>query len=433
MIGAGDRGAGAYVPLLLENPALGSIVAVAERDAGRRAAFAARFGLGEDACFSEAREVLEKPRFADFVLIATPDDQHVEPAMAALEAGYHVLLEKPMAVREADCEGLVAASERSGRLLQICHVLRYAPLYTAVKGILESGEIGEIVTIQHAENVSYWHYAHSYCRGNWRNREASSPMILAKSCHDLDLLYWWAGAEPVRLTSIERPTELCEKNAPAEAPGACIEGCPHEATCPYDAVSMYRDLTPLLLDLRKKSRLEADDAQPVDRPRVEGWKDWPVAVMTADASPEGIERALRETRYGRCVYRIGDNDQPSSQHVGIQFANGVSAGFTMHSTSCREGRTTRIDGTRGTLEAGFFNNEQHLVVHDHKTGRHRSVALDSVVGLHGGADPRLFRAFLEAVRGGREPGTTARESLWSHRLAFAADRCAREGIVACWG
>jgi len=432
VIGAGDRGANAYVPLLLEYPELGRVVAVAERNPERRVAFGKRFGLEEGMCFEEARELLERPRLADFALIATQDSQHVEPARRALELGYHVLLEKPMALCEADCVELARASERSGKLLQICHVLRYAPLYQALKAVLDSGEIGQVVTIQHSENVSYWHYAHSYCRGNWRNRTDSSPMILAKSCHDLDLLYWLAGAPPVRLTSIERATELCEENAPPDAPDYCIDGCSHAATCPYDAVSMYRDLTPLLLDLRMKSQAGRNGEEPVEIPKATGWKGWPVAVMTGDTSPEGVERALRETRYGRCVYRIGDNDQPSSQHVDVRFANGVNASFTMHSTSYREGRETRIDGTLGSLVAGFYNTEQHAVVHDHKSGRQREVELESFAGLHGGSDPQLFLAFLAAIRGERQPGTTVLESLWSHRMAFAADRCAREGRVANW-
>ncbi len=433
VIGAGDRGANAYVPLLLERPELGSIVAVAERNPERRAAFAKQHGLEAGACFAKASELLAKPRLADFALIATPDPHHVEPALGALERGYHVLLEKPMAVNEPDCEALVEASERSGKLLQICHVLRYAPLYQALKQAIDAGEIGDIVTIQHSENVSYWHYAHSYCRGNWRNRTASSPMILAKSCHDLDLLYWLCGAQPVRLTSIERPTELREANAPTDAPSYCIEGCPHAETCPYDAVSMYRHLTPLLLDLHKKNGPGVNDDPSSDIPRAANWKGWPVSAITEDPSPKGVDRALRETRYGRCVYRVGDNDQPSSQQVGVQFANGVNASFTMHSTSHREGRETRIDGTRGTLVAGFYNTEQHATLHDHKTGRMRELTLDSSAGRHGGADPRLFEDFLGAVRSGRTPETSAGESVWSHRMAFAADRCARQGVVARWG
>jgi predicted dehydrogenase len=414
VIGAGERGANAYLPLLRDEPGLARIVAVAEPDASRRTGFAERFGIAPDRCFQDHRELLSQPALADFALIATPDHEHLEPALRALERGYHVLLEKPMATREADCERLVAAAEQSGRLLQVCHVLRYAPLYQAIKRVIDSGELGDVVTIQHSENVSYWHYAHSYARGHWRSRSASSPMILAKSCHDLDLLCWFAQAAPVRLTSLERPTELCE------------------------AVAMYRDLTPILLDLKRETRppratdaaasTEPDDAPPKAR----GWTSWPVSVLGPDTSPEGIERALRESRYGRCVYRIGDNDQPSSQQVGVRFANGVVAGFSMHSTSHREGRETRIDGTRGSLVAGFYTLEQFAEVTHHKTGRSRRVALERATGLHGGADPRLFRAFLAALRGEGGVVTSARESLWSHRMAFAADRCAREARVAVW-
>jgi len=407
-------------------------VAVAEPDAARRSSFAERYGVDAGGRFASARDLFERPRLADFALIATPDALHVEPAVQALERGYHVLLEKPMAVTEGDCERLVRASERAGRILQICHVLRYAPLYRAVKQVIDSGEIGDVVTIQHSENVSTWHYAHSYCRGHWRNRAESSPMILAKSCHDLDLLYWLAAAPPARLTSLERPTELCEANAPEGAPEFCIQGCPHSDACAYDAVAMYRDLTPLLLDLRRRVNLADEDAPPPEPPRASGWKGWPVAVITGDTTPEGVERALRETRYGRCVYRVGDNDQPSSQNVDVLFANGVNASFTMHSTSDREGRETRIDGTRGSLRAGFYTLEQTVEVTHHKTGARRAVPLELQAGAHGGSDPMLFRAFLAAVSGGSEPVTTARESLWSHRMAFAADRCAREGVVARW-
>ncbi|MFQ5699975.1 MAG: Gfo/Idh/MocA family protein, partial [Myxococcota bacterium] len=97
------------MPLLLREPELGSIVAVAEPDPERRAIFAKRFGLARDACFTDSGELLEEPRLADFALIATQDQDHVEPTLAALERGYDVLLEKPMALDEGDCERLVEA------------------------------------------------------------------------------------------------------------------------------------------------------------------------------------------------------------------------------------------------------------------------------------------------------------------------------------
>jgi len=435
VIGAGARGADAYVPLLLERPELGRIVAVAEADPQRRHAFAERHGLPAEACFESDRALLAQPRLADFALVATQDAHHFEPALAALEAGYHVLLEKPMATREDECERLVAAAERHGRVLQICHVLRCAPLYRAIKAVLDSGEIGRVVTIQHSENVSYWHYAHSYCRGAWRNRTQSSPMILAKSCHDLDLLHWLAGAPPERLSSFERETLLCAANAPENAPERCIDGCEHASTCPYDAVAMYRDMTPLLLDVGRRTAALTDAVPqtPGAPPVASGWPGWPVSVITGDPSPEGVLRALRETRYGLCAYRVGDNDQPSSQTVNVRFRSGVNASFTMHSTSYREGRETRIDGTRGSLVAGFYNVEQWLRVFDHKSGSVRAVDLQSAAGLHGGADPLLFEGFLEAVRGDAASSATAAEALWSHRMAFAADRSAREGCVVTWG
>lgn len=431
VIGAGNRGADAYASLLLAEPELARIVAVAEPNAARREAFAVRYGVPANACFAGYEELFAARSVrADFALIATPDALHTEPALKALQAGYAVLLEKPMAATEPECEALVAAAESTGNLLQICHVLRYAPLYVAVKEIVSSGEIGRIVTIQHSENVSYWHYAHSYARGNWRSKGGSSPMILAKSCHDLDILYWLAGTPPVRLTSLERPTELRAENAPEGAPAFCIDGCAHSDTCPYDAVAMYRDASPLLIDIKKRTQAEANDGSEV--PRATGWKSWPVSVITEDATPEGVEEALRTTRYGRCVYRVGDNDQPSSHQVGILFENGVNASFTMHSTSHREGRETRIDGTRGSIVAGFYNLQNTVTVHDHKTGATRYLELPDAAGSHGGSDPKLFRAFLAAVRGEAPPMTSAAESMWSHRMAFAADRSARDATVATW-
>lgn len=430
VVGAGDRGANAYVSLLRSEPGLARIVAVAEPNADRRQRFAESHGIPAEARFADYHDLFSRGRVGDFALVATPDALHAEPARLALEAGHAVLLEKPMAPTETECEELVRTATRTGNILQVCHVLRYAPLYAAMKQVVEAGEIGDVVTIQHSENVSYWHYAHAYCRGNWRNRKASTPMILAKSCHDLDLLFWLAGAAPRRLTSLERPTELCEANAPPGAPERCVDGCSHADTCPYDAVAMYRDVSPVLLDVRKRTHEEP--AFDGDVPRAAGWKGWPVSVITDDLSREGVDRALRESRYGRCVYRVGDNDQPSSQHVGIAFGNGVNASFTMHSTSHREGRETRIDGTRGSIVAGFYNVETWLRVHDHKSGRSRDVELPAAAGTHGGADPRLFRAFLAAVRGETPPITSAAESMWSHRMAFAADRAAREGSVVEW-
>jgi predicted dehydrogenase len=444
VIGAGDRGANAYVPYLLRHPEEGRIVAVAEPDAARRAAFAGRFGLPPAAQFDDWRDLLAGPQRADFAVVATPDADHFEPARLAMQEGYHVLLEKPMAVSEEECRELVRVAAECRRVLQVCHVLRYAPFYRRIKDIIASGALGDLVTIQHSENVSYFHYAHSYCRGSWRNVAESSPMILAKSCHDLDLLCWFADSEPARLSSLARPSELREENAPEGAPLHCSEGCVHAPVCPYDAVASYREVEPLMLDVgstrrpfwlgpaarafvRIRRRL-LRNASPGLESRLR-WRGWPTSVITNDLSSEGLATALSSTRYGRCVYRIGDNDQVSSQNVIVLFRNGVNATFTMHGSSHREGRETRIDGTRGSLQGGFYNVERRLELTDHKTGRRRSIRFPASISQHGGGDHRLFAGFLAAARGEAAALTSAEEALMSHLMAFAADRAQRDGTV----
>jgi predicted dehydrogenase len=209
------------------------------------------------------------------------------------------------------------------------------------------------VSIQLAENVAFWHYAHSYARGH--TRRSVVPWLLQKSCHDLDLLAWMAGAPAASVSSFLRPTELTDANAPEGAPDYCIEGCPHAETCPYDAVATYRDLTPVLSDLAMaerpiglglaakglrsaRPRLMASGLPDAAKQRLEWWR-WPVAAVTDDHTPEGLDHALRTTRWGRCAYKVGDNDQPSAQTVSIRFTNGVLANFTLQSNSHRTMRT----------------------------------------------------------------------------------------------
>ena len=447
VVGAGNRGAGAYLPYLRTHRDEARIVAVAEPIAERRDAFAKRHGLDPARCFSDYRELFARDRMADFALIATGDELHVEPALQALDRGYHVLLEKPMALREEACHALVDAADRADRILQVCHVLRYAPLFAALHRRIRDGRIGDVVAIQLSENVSTWHYAHSYCRGHWRNAARTAPLILAKSCHDLDILYWLAGAEPVSLQSFARPTELCARNLPDGAPERCIDGCPHSETCPYDAVALYLESRPLGIDLAKTRRAGIRGAllralvagrNPLARSRWPAvreavrWREWPVSTIAEDTTRKGIEHALRATRYGRCVYRIGDNDQPSAQTVDVRFANDVVASFTLHGHSHREGREIRVDGTRGSLVGRFHLIEQWLEHHDHKTGRVEALRFRAGGSDHGGGDHRLFAGFLASLRGDAAPLTSARESLTSHRMAFAADRSSRDGNVVHW-
>ncbi|HLJ67689.1 MAG TPA: Gfo/Idh/MocA family oxidoreductase, partial [Chloroflexota bacterium] len=236
LVGAGARGTLAYGATALQHPETLRFVAVAEPNPERRARFARQHGLPAARCFATWEELLAEGRLAPALVCATLDRLHVAPAVAALEAGYDVLLEKPMAPTASECLAMVRAAESTGRLLMVCHVLRYAPFFATLHAIVSSGRLGEIVTIEHRENVAYWHMAHSYVRGNWRNAAISSPMILAKCCHDLDLIVWMTADNPVRrLHSFGSLSHFRPEQAPPGATERCTDGCPAAESCPFYA------------------------------------------------------------------------------------------------------------------------------------------------------------------------------------------------------
>jgi len=443
VVGAGDRGYDAYARLFLDEPDEGRIVGVAEPDSGRRSRFADRYSVPMSSCFAGWEELFAAPKMADFAIIATGDRYHVEPTLAAIAAGYHVLLEKPMALTVEDCEQLVAAATEAGVVLAVCHVYRFSNLFAELHRQIAAGAVGQVVTIQQSENVSFWHYAHSYVRGHTRRSEV--PWLLQKSCHDLDLISWMAGAPAKSVVSFLRPTELTDANAPAGAPDHCIDGCPHAETCPYNAVAIYRDLKPVLADLAMAERPIGlgpaakvlgkvrpkiiESSIPAVRKRGEWWR-WPVAAVTDDHTPEGLDHALRTSRWGRCAWKVGDNDQPSSQTVLVEFANGVNASFTLQSNSYRSMRQVRVDGTKGSIVAELHALDGWLRVADHATGRVKTIRVPTAYDGHGGGERPLFRDFLTAIRTGREPLASGTASLESHRIAFAAMRSAEgAGVV----
>src|SRR5579872_777399 len=240
LVGAGARGTLAYGATALQHPETLRFVAVAEPNPERRARFARQHGLPAARCFATWEELLAEGRLAPALVCATLDRLHVAPAVAALEAGYDVLLEKPMAPTASECLAMVRAAESTGRLLMVCHVLRYAPFFATLHAIVSSGRLGEIVTIEHRENVAYWHMAHSYVRGNWRNAAISSPMILAKCCHDLDLIVWMTADNPVRrLHSFGSLSHFRPEQAPPGATERCTDGCPAAESCPFYAPRVY--------------------------------------------------------------------------------------------------------------------------------------------------------------------------------------------------
>ncbi|WP_226900489.1 Gfo/Idh/MocA family protein [Nonomuraea phyllanthi] len=394
VVGAGSRGAGYAHHAAATGRA--RVVAVADPLDSRRDRFP------EAERYADWRDLAALPRRADAVIVATQDRDHVEPAVRFAELGYDVLLEKPMAVSEEDCRAIVAAAERSGAIFAVCHVLRYTPYTRALKALLDTGRIGEIVSIQHLEPVGWWHQAHSYVRGNWRRADESTFMLLAKSCHDLDWLVHLTGRRVARVSSFGGLRHFRPEHRPEGAADRCLD-CSVEAACPYSAKRIYLPLA--------------------------GREVWPLSVLTDDVSERGVLEALRTGPYGRCVYAC-DNDVVDHQVVNLEFEGGTTASFTMTAFTPALHRQTRIFGTRGSIDG----DGERLTVHDFVTGRSETVDTrpggDATArGGHGGGDEGLVEAFLAAVatRDGSSILSSPGESLHSHLVAWAAERSRLRG------
>ncbi len=391
VLGAGSRGFYSYGQWILKHADQIQVVAVAEPDPVRRERFAQAHQLPADRVFANHNDLFAQGQLAAGLINATLDHLHVETTLGALQAGYDVLLEKPMATTPHDCVRLVRAAEKAGRMLSICHVMRYSPFYMTLYETLHSGDVGEIMTVDHRENVAFWHQAHSFVRGNWGNSKRSSPMILAKSCHDMDILFWLLGQRVERLSSFGSLAHFRAENAPPDAPERCTDGCPHWETCLYYAPRFY---------LRDHS-------------------GWPVNVITADLSYEGRMEALRNGPYGRCIYRC-DNDVVDHMTINMLFETGLTATFTMHAFSHENCRTMRYDGVKASLRG--HGGKGDLVLYDFSTRRERTIPIPTAGGGHGGGDNGVMTAFVKALQGDRAAlHTTARDSLESHLMAFAAE------------
>lgn len=387
MIGAGIRGAQVYAPYALNHPEQLQFVAVAEPNYTRRTTFAQQHSLSSEQVYHDWHEVLQKPCFADVVFICTQDQMHYELAMMALKRGYHVLLEKPISPSPMECLELEQMARQCNRLLIVCHVLRYTPFWSSIQQIVQAGTIGQVIDIQMRENIGYAHMAHSYVRGNWNSSQTSSPMILSKSCHDLDLISWLMGHDCERITSFGSLLHFKKENAPEGATKYCSDGCPHAETCCYVDYRYY------LGEGRRRA-----------------------SHFTTELSDERIVQELRQSQYGRCVYHC-DNDVVDHQNVNMQFMNGATASFSLSAFTHDSSRVLQISGTRGEIRGDM--SKQSFTVYDFQSGERQEHCVKDEG--HEGIDIML-RELCHHVSGySSDELTSARASLQSHMMAFAAE------------
>ncbi|MBI5370937.1 MAG: Gfo/Idh/MocA family oxidoreductase [Sphingobacteriales bacterium] len=395
--GAGNRG-NVYGNYAAAYPDQLDIVGVAEPIALRNERYAKKHNIEDKNRFHTWEEVFSRPKFADAVIISTPDNLHFGPCMAALNMGYDVLLEKPISPSEQECRDILALAKKKNRIVAVCHVLRYAPYFIKLKEMMHNGSIGEIISIQHLEPIMHVHMSHSYVRGNWHNSKETTPIILAKSCHDLDILKWMLEKHCQQISAFGDLKWFRKENAPEGSTDRCVGGCKVEATCPYSAKRIYYD---------KRSWLHHFD-------------------LPEDKSKQGdaIMEYLKNSNYGKCVYRM-DNDQPDHYTTNILFENSVSAAFSMEAFTSYEGRRTRVMGSMGDI-VGDMTSFTHT---DFRTGKVTEWKQDS--DGHGGGDWRLVADWVQAVSA-QDPSllsSTIDASIESHVMGFAAEKSRKEMVT----
>ncbi|WP_404455559.1 Gfo/Idh/MocA family oxidoreductase [Virgibacillus necropolis] len=391
VIGAGDRGARAYAPYALEYPNELKIVAVAEPNDERRNKFKDAHNIQAKDCFTSWQDMLGSGKVADIAIVCTLDRFHYEPTIKALELGYHVLLEKPMSPDPKECIEMERVAKKYKRQLTICHVLRYTEFWSTIKKVISEGKIGDVVSLQLNENVEVMHMSHSFVRGNWNNKEKSSPMILQKSCHDMDIISYVMDKTCKRISSYGSLMHFREENAPEDAPKRCLDGCPVESECAFHAGRYYLG-------------------------EGRGW----ARKFTEDDSNEAIIKALNETSYGKCVYQ-SDNNVVDHQVVNMEFEDGATATFSMCGFTREQTRIVQIMGTKGEIRGNMEDNS--ISIFDFLTKHETTIRFDQPVGGHGGGDNGIIRSFLRDIEqiGENKSRSSAAVSLRSHLMAFAAE------------
>ena len=386
IIGCGWRGQ-VFAEYAKTHPEEMRVLAIADKKEHLREKMKKEYNVEDKYIFEDYHDLFAQGKIGDAIFIATQDNQHIEPSLMALEVGYrNLMVEKPID-RDIDlCNMLNKKAQEYDAKVQICHSLRFSPFYRKMKEIIDSGVIGKVMNINQEEGVGYYHHAHSYVRGDWRREDTSSPMIMAKCCHDMDLVLYLTGSHAVEVSSYGVDGYFSEKNAPDGSSARCID-CNVREDCPFNAMKIY-------------SERESFYSSAVEK---EGFVD--------------LETAMREGRYGRCVFRC-DNNVVDHQSANILFENGTTATLTMNAFTKLDNRETRIMGTLGELSGSFGEN---VITVKPFLGEVYQVEVEQIDSGHGGADTVVVADFLASVRGEKEMCTPIDISIESHAMCHAAE------------
>ena len=398
IIGYGGRGR-LYSSILKDKEA--EIVAICDCDKEKLNLAKKELGISDNSLYSSEEEFFERGKIADILFICTQDDLHFGHAIKGLKCGYDLLLEKPIACSMQECKTIEETAKKLNRNIFVCHVLRYTPFFTEIKKQLDSGKFGKVMSLSMTENVAYWHQAHSYVRGNWNNDNHATPMIIAKCCHDLDLISWFMDDTCERVSSFGELSVYKRENAPKNSAEYCLD-CGLKDTCPYSAEKIY------IKDRAEKGKL-----------------NWPCDIIVNEPTVEKLYKALKTSKYGKCVYKC-DNNVVDHQVVNMQFKHGGTAQLTMTAFSEECFREIRLHCENGDIAGNMIDN----ILTCNIFGKESycvdvSVFGDTAYG-HGGGDVGMMETLLAFYDNKGQLNTTIADSMQSHYMGFAAEQSRKE-------
>lgn len=394
-IGAGNR-TGKYLHYILHNPDKARLVGVVELNDLRRRNVAEMVGLAPEQCFRTYEDFFRNPVKADAVMICTPENVHFEPCMLALEHGYHILLEKPIAQNLEECRIIAGEARKRGLVVAVCHVLRYHPYFMKMKELVSSGKLGKVVSINHRSSVGIDRASHSYVRGIWSREENTNPMLLSKCCHDVDFLVWLTEARYRKLSSFGSLRWFRPEMAPKGSAPRCLD-CHVENSCPFSAVNLYRNRREWIANF-----------------------DVPAGKTITDV----IEYELSDGRYGRCVYHC-DNNVVDHQVLAMEMDNDVTVNLSMDCFTLHDNRETHICLTNGEV----FGNEHTIEVYHFRGGPREVYDFSHIEGtpFHAGADLSMVEDFVNAISKPEHRILTGiDESIESHRICYEAEQSRKQ-------
>lgn len=401
IIGCGARGGETYGRYFHETGEA-EIAAICDSNVDKLQSFCKEFQLKDSQCFTDYDQLFAMGKIADFAVVSVMDRDHYDVAMKAMALGYHLLLEKPVSESPAECIAIRDYAEAHNLIVTVCHVMRYTSYYRHLKKLISDGKIGKLMGIEQTEDVAYWHMAHAFVRGNFCNSDVTSPMILQKCCHDMDLMVYLTEQRPVSVTSMGSLRYFKAENAPEGSAERCVD-CKVK-NCPFNAVDFYKGNVEELIRTGRSTNV------------------WPYSQVAVEPTPQKIMRSLEKTKWGKCVFH-SDNNVVDHQFSTVQFDNGLVGTLTMIGFSADGGRQTHVYGTEGEL----FLNEQTRTITLHRFGEEKQVTsfdeLATDFSGHGGGDKIMLHEFFDSLSTGvKTINSDIVRSIDSHLMCFCAEK-----------